>query len=516
MTRSTRQHVSAVLLAALAGTLLALPATAGIDEQIDAAVRPLTDAFASVVFFKVDVLGAKIPLVVAWLIGGGLFFTLYFRFISIRGFAHAIRIVRGDYDDARAPGEVSHFQALCTAVSGTVGIGNIGGVAIAISLGGPGATFWMIVAGVLGMTTKLVECTLAVLHRDHHPDGSVSGGPMYYLQKGIEERYSRRAGKAIGSFYALGIVIGCLGIGNMFQSNQAFVQFVQVTGGPEASWFAERGWLFGIITAAVVGSVIIGGIRVIARVTERVVPFMAVFYIAGCLLVIGLNYQVLPLALQAIVSGAFQPEGVAGGMLGVMVLGFQRAVFSNEAGIGSAAIAHAAVRTEEPATEGFVSLLEPFIDTVVICTLTALVLVTAMVADPSFAATDLAGIEMTSAAFERSVAWAPYPLAVAAILFAVSTMFAWAYYGLKAWTYLVGDARWATLGFNAAFCGFAALGCMIRIDAVLDFSDALVFVVCVPNILGMLLLAPVVRERVTAYQARLQQGEIGVPRSDTR
>jgi AGCS family alanine or glycine:cation symporter len=504
-------------LTALAGVLAALPAAAaGLDEKIDAVVRPVTDAVAAVVFFKVSLFGAEIPLVVAWLIGGGLFFTVYFRFISIRGFAHAIRIVRGDYADARAPGEVSHFQALCTAVSGTVGIGNIGGVAIAISLGGPGATFWMIVAGVLGMTTKLVECTLAVLYRDEHADGSVSGGPMYYLQKGMEERYSRRAGKAIGSFYALGIVLGCLGIGNMFQSNQAFVQFVQVTGGADASWFAERGWLFGLVTAGVVGSVIIGGIQTIARVTARLVPFMAVLYVTGCLLVIGLNLEALPLALRAIVAGAFEPEGVAGGMLGVMVLGFQRAVFSNEAGIGSAAIAHAAVRTNEPMTEGFVSLLEPFIDTVVICTLTALVLVTVMVADPDFAGADLAGIEMTSAAFARTVAWAPYPLAVAAMLFAVSTMFAWAYYGVKAWTYLVGDTRWARLSFNAAFCGFAALGCMIRIDAILDFSDALVFIVCVPNILGMLLLAPVVRERLTSYETRLRQGAIESTRRSTR
>jgi AGCS family alanine or glycine:cation symporter len=503
--------------AALAGLLLASSAAAeGIDAQIDAVVRPITDVVASVVFFKVGLFGAQIPLVVAWLIGGGLFFTLYFRFISVRGFRHAIRIVRGDFATEHAPGEVTHFQALCTAVSGTVGVGNIGGVAIAISLGGPGATFWMIVAGILGMTTKLVECTLAVIYRDHHADGSVSGGPMYYLEKGIGERYSRGAGKAIGSFYALGIVLGCLGIGNMFQSNQAFVQFVQVTGGADASWFADRGWLFGLVTAAIVGSVIIGGIKAIAKVTERLVPFMAVLYMAGCLLVLALNIDVLPLAMRAIFAGAFQPEGIAGGMLGVMVLGFQRAVFSNEAGIGSAAIAHAAVVTDEPVTEGFVSLLEPFADTIVICTLTALVLVTAMVSDPAFAKPELAGIELTSAAFERSLPWAPYPLAVAAMLFAISTMFAWAYYGLKAWTYLVGDANWARLGFNTAFCGFAALGCMIRIDSVLDFSDALVFVVCVPNILGMLLLAPVVREHVLAYEARLHNGDIQPTRSEGR
>jgi AGCS family alanine or glycine:cation symporter len=389
-----------------------------------------------------------------------------------------------------------------------VGVGNIAGVAIAISLGGPGATFWMIVAGVLGMTTKLVECTLGVLYRDHHPNGEVSGGPMYYLEKGISERYSRRAGRAIGSFYALGIVIGCLGIGNMFQSNQAFVQFVQVTGGSDASWFADKGWLFGVVTATVVGSVIIGGIRVIARVTQVLVPFMALLYMAGSLLVIALNVDVLPLAVRTIFETAFLPEGVAGGMLGVMVLGFQRAVFSNEAGIGSAAIAHSAVRTDEPVTEGLVSLLEPFVDTIVICTLTALVLVTAMVSDPAFAGSEMAGIEMTSAAFARTIAWMPYPLALAAMLFAISTMFAWAYYGLKAWTYLVGSGRRVELGFNATFCAFAALGCAIRIDSVLDFSDAMVFVVCVPNILGALLLAPVVRERLSTYEARLARGEL--------
>ncbi|MBJ20872.1 MAG: alanine:cation symporter family protein [bacterium] len=480
----------------------------GLDSAIDQAVRPLTDALSGVVFYKVSVFDAEVPLVVAWLIAGGLIFTIYLRFISVRGFTHAIRIVRGDYSDARAPGEVSHFQALCTAVSGTVGIGNIGGVAIAISLGGPGATFWMIVAGLLGMTTKLAECTLAVLYRHEHADGSVSGGPMYYLQHGISEGYSKRAGRAIGSFYALGIVIGCLGIGNMFQSNQAYVQFVEVTGGMDGSWFADKGALFGLVVACIVAAVIVGGIKSIARVTEVVVPFMAVLYVVGALVTIALNYEVVPMAIEAIVVGAFRPDGVSGGMVGVMVLGFQRAVFSNEAGIGSAAIAHSAVRTDEPATEGYVSLLEPFIDTVVICTLTALVVVTAMVADPSSADSGLAGIEMTSAAFARTISWSPYPLSLAAILFAVSTMFAWAYYGLKAWTFLVGDSKWRRLAFNLVFCAFAALGCMVQIDAVLDFSDALVFLICVPNILGLLLLAPKVRNEMTSYERKISNGEI--------
>jgi len=479
----------------------------GLDQAINQAARPVADALSAVVFFEVSLFGAQVPLVVAWLIGGGLVFTLYLRFVSVRGFAQALRIVRGDYSDPDDPGEVSHFQALCTAVSGTVGIGNIGGVAIAISMGGPGATFWMVVAGLLGMSTKLVECTLGVLYRQENPDGSVSGGPMYYLRQGIGEHYSPRAGRAIGGLYAVGIVVGCLGIGNMFQSNQAFAQFVAITGG-DSSWLADKGWLFGSVIAAIVGAVTLGGIQSIARVAERVVPFMAVLYVAGSLLTIAANFEVLPLAIEAIFEGAFRAEGVAGGTLGVMVLGFQRAVFSNEAGIGSAAIAHAAVRTEEPATEGLVSLLEPFIDTVVICTLTALVVVTAMVADPEFARAQSGGIEMTSAAFARTFALAPYPIALAAVLFAVSTMFAWAYYGVKAWTYLVGERKGSSLGFNLVFCLFAALGCMIEIDAVLDFSDALVFLICVPNILGLLLLAPRVRGILDAYERRIENGEI--------
>ncbi len=468
------------------------------------AVAPWAEGLSSLIFFEVPVLGAQLPLVVLWLVVGAVWFTLMFRFVNLREFGRAIRIVSGRTPITHDPahGEVTHFQALATAVSGTVGIGNIGGVAVAISLGGPGASFWLLVAGLLGMSSKFVECALGVIYRQEHEDGSVSGGPMYYLSRGLAERGLPRLGRAMGAFYAAGIVIGCMGIGNMFQSNQAFVQLVTVTGGPEASWLADKGWLVGLVLAVLVAVVIVGGIRSIARVTEKIVPFMAGLYLFGCAVVLTMNAEALPFALGQIVGQAFAPEAVSGGALGVLIIGFKRAVFSNEAGLGSATIAHAAVRTDEPMTEGLVALLEPFIDTVVICSATALVIVTTLYYEPDLFASGLGGVEMTSAAFERSLAWSPALVAVAALLFAFSTMLSWSYYGLKGWTYLVGEGRRRALGFNLVFCVFVALGCMVKLQAILDFSDAMVFVLCVPNVLGLYLLAPVVRRELAGYYQR--------------
>ncbi len=478
-------------------------AASGIDHAINQFMLPISEAMSSVVFFSVPIFGADLPLVVVWLVGAALFFTVYFNFLNIRGFTHAIRIVKGDFADPKHPGEVTHFQALSTAVSGTVGIGNISGVAVAISLGGPGAAFWMVMAGLLGMSTKFIECTLGTYYREENADGSVSGGPMYYLRKGFAEKGMARFGRFLGGFYALGIVIGCLGIGNMFQSNQAYQQFVNVTGGT-SSWFTDKGWLFGLFLALLVGGVILGGIKSIARATSKIVPFMAIFYCSAALVIIGMNYEAIPFAFQAIVSGAFSPEGIEGGILGVMIIGFQRAVFSNEAGIGSAAIAHSAVQTNNAVTEGYVSLLEPFIDTVVICSITALVIITTFYYDPNFH-TGLDGIEMTSAAFQRNISWSPYLIAIAGLLFAFSTMLAWAYYGLKGWTYLLGESKAAENTFKCVFCLFIIVGCSIQLSAVLDFSDALVFLICVPNILGLLLLTPFVKRKLLDYQSSRQE-----------
>jgi AGCS family alanine or glycine:cation symporter len=472
----------------------------GIDASINAVVAPIAEALSSFIFYSVTIGDSALPLIVAWLIAAAAFFTFYFGFINIRGFPHALRLVRGDFADPEHRGEVSHFQALATAVSGTVGIGNIGGVAVIISMGGPGATFWLILAGFLGMSTKLAECIAGVKYRRENPDGTVSGGPMYYLEQSLRDRGLDFLARPMGAFYALAIVIGCLGIGNMFQSNQAFSQFVYITGG-ETGFFADKGWLFGLTIAAAVAVVIIGGLKSIARVTSKLVPFMALAYVTLGLLVIIANAERLPWAIGAIFSEAFAPQAMAGGFVGVMILGFQRAVFSNEAGIGSAAIAHSAVRTNEPATEGYVALLEPFIDTVVICTLTALVILTTIY-QPDIAGAGVQGVELTSRAFASTLAWSTVPLSLIAVLFAFSTMISWSYYGLKGWTYLLGEGRGKEIVFKALFCGFGALGCTMQLDAVLDFSDAMVFLIALPNILGLYLLAPTIKRELEGYRSR--------------
>jgi AGCS family alanine or glycine:cation symporter len=470
------------------------------DEIIDEAMRPVADAVASFIFFAVPVGDTQLPLIVAWLIGGGLFFTFYLRLINIRGFRHAIALVSGRYTNNDDPGEISHFQALSTAVSGTVGIGNIAGVAVAISLGGPGATFWLIVAGFLGMSTKFAECTLGLKYRHHNEDGSVSGGPMYYLEQGLKERDLPGVGRALGIFYAAAMVIGCLGIGNMFQSNQAAAILIDVTGGAQSP-FAGQAWIVGVVMAIAVALVIIGGIRSIARTTSKLVPGMALLYVLTALLILALNIDAIPGAFVAIWNGAFSPEGITGGMIGVIIIGFRRAVFSNEAGLGSAAIAHSTARTRYPVREGYVALLEPFIDTVVVCTMTALVIITT-VYDPALAGAGVSGIELTTRAFESTLSWTPVPLSIAAILFAFSTMITWSYYGVKAFTYLVGHHRWADLGFKVFFLAFVVLGSSVQLGAVVDLSDALVFVVAIPNLLGLYLLAPMIRKELTDYEAK--------------
>lgn len=495
-----------LLLSTIAISFSQYSSAASIDETVETWVAPVTAALSSVIFFEISLFGQAAPVIVLWLAGAALFFTVYLGFANIRGFGQAVRLVRGDFHDKSADGEITHFQAVSTAVSGTVGIGNIGGVAVAIGVGGPGAVFWMVLAGFLGMSTKLVECTLGVKYRKVNADGSVSGGPMYYLEHWLTQRNFPTLGKCLGGFYALALVLGCFGIGNMFQSNQAYVQFVNITGG-EQSFFAERGWLFGLIMGCTIGAVIIGGIRSIAKVASKIVPFMAILYVVSALIIITMSYQNIPGAFALIFSEAFSSESATGGLIGALVVGFQRAAFSNEAGIGSASIAHSAVQTDEPASEGLVSLLEPFIDTVVISLLSALVIV-ATAYPAGLMESGYEGIELTSAAFEYHISWAPYPLALAGLLFAFSTALAWSYYGLKGWTYLVGDSQVAQTLFKVVFCGFIALGCMIQLTAVLDFSDALVFLIAVPNIIGLYLFAPEVKREIENYLNRVKSGEI--------
>jgi len=493
----------------LLGLFLSMPVFAqeGIDSQINEAIKPYADAVAGFIFSSFPIAGVATPFILIWLITGATIFTFYFRFINFRGFKHGFELVRGDYSDPTAAGEVTHFQALATALSGTVGLGNIAGVAVAVSLGGPGATFWMILAGLLGMSSKFVECTLGVKYRNEYTDGTVSGGPMYYLSKGLAERSDKlkSLGKVLAVLFAIFCIGGSFGGGNMFQANQSFKQVVAVTGG-DVSWLADKGWLFGLVMAALVGLVIIGGIQGIARVTSKIVPFMAVVYVTAGLVIIFSNIEALPAAFAAIIHGAFSPEGISGGVVGVLIQGIRRAAFSNEAGVGSAAIAHSAVRTNRPVTEGFVALYEPFIDTVVVCTITALVIIITGTWDPSVDPSQ--GVALTSAAFESSISWFPWVLTLAVVLFAFSTMISWSYYGLKAWTYMFGDSMITDVVYKLLFLFFVVVGASIELGSVIDFSDAMIFAMAFPNMLGIYFLLPVVKKELNEYWAEYKAGKL--------
>lgn len=486
-----------------------------LDDRINDFMEPITSAIMSVVFFTIPIGSMDIPFVLIWLIVGAIFFTIYMGFVNIRGFRHALEVVRGKYDDPDHAGEVSHFQALTAALSGTVGVGNIAGVAIAISLGGPGATFWMIVAGLIGMSSKFVECTLGVKYRKEQPDGSVSGGPMYYLSQGLAKQGKAGLGKVLAAIFAIACIGGSFGGGNMVQINQATQQLIDVTGG-EASMFYDRGWIFGVIMAVVVGAIIIGGIKSIAKVTDKVVPFMVGIYVLAAIIVIGVNIGHIGWAFEQIFVGAFSPEAMYGGFVGVLILGFKRAAFSNEAGIGSASIAHSAAKTDEPISEGVVALLEPFIDTVVICTMTALVIIFAdygaytpqEAMEAASSGGSAAGIGLTSSAFEQTISWFPVVLSVAVILFALSTMISWSYYGIKAWTYLFGDSKSSITVYKVIFCLLIVVGAAISANQVFDFGDAMIFAMAFPNVLGLYFLSKEVRFDLKDYMRRIRSGEI--------
>ena len=465
-----------------------------IDEKINEILNPLSVIVVSIVFFSVEIFeGIKVPLIVVWLIVAAVFCTIYFGFVNIRHFGTAIKIFRSN--EKNAPGEVTHKQALWTACAATVGLGNIAGVAIAVSLGGPGATFWMIVAGLLGMSLKFCECTLGVKYRVINEDGSVSGGPMYYLSAGLKEIGLVNLGKYLAIFFSICCIGGALGGGNMFQANQSFQQFLNITGG-ESSFFSDKAWLYGLIMALLLGAVIIGGIKSIAKVTEKLVPFMALIYVTAALIIIIINYNLIIDAFKLIINGAFTGEGIAGGFVGVLIQGFRRAAFSNEAGLGSAPIAHSAVKTNYPVTEGFVSLLEPFIDTVIICTMTALVII---ITGMHLESEGLGGIELTSRAFEKDIGFFPYILAIAAILFAFSTMISWSYYGLKSWTYLFGKSKIHENVFKFIYCLFVIFGSSLSIGAVIDLSDSMMFLMALFNIVGVYLLASKVKKELNKY-----------------
>ncbi len=511
--------------------ILAFGQEKGIDERINDAFTPFAKAWEGIVFYPMPGTAGLggIPIVVILLVAGALFFTLYFAFPNIRYFGTALNVVRGKYDeieqhegayekaaidgdisdtirDESQDGEVSHFQALATAVSGTVGLGNIAGVAVAITIGGPGATFWMIICGLIGMSTKFVECTLGVKYRDVGADGTVYGGPMYYLTKGLKERGFAGLGKVLAVIFAILCIGGSFGGGNAAQSNQAASQLASMLGWQSSA----SGFIIGCVLAVIVGIVIIGGIKRIASVTEKVVPLMAAIYIIACLIIVFSNFSYIDDAFGLIFKGAFTSDAAFGGFFGVLIQGFRRAVFSNEAGAGSASIAHSAVKTNYAASEGLVALLEPFIDTIVICTMTALVIIfynSGNYFEYGLASSNgveiggqvLEGATLTSAAFGSVIPWFPVVLTIAIILFAISTMISWSYYGLQSWMYLFGKSKASDLSYKIMFCLFIIIGASANMSAVWGFSDAMILAMVFPNMIGLFFLFPVVKKELAKY-----------------
>ena len=502
----------------------------GLDQKIDQAFKPISNFFSNIVFFEIG----GVPFVLVLLVASAVFFTIYFGFPNVRYFGKAINVVRGKYDeiegnvtadkkaavggdiadtirDESEEGEVSHFQALATAVSGTVGNGNIAGVALAIALGGPGATFWMIVCGLLGMSTKFVECTLGVQYRDVGEDGTVYGGPMYYLSKGLKEKGFKTLGKITAVLFAIFCIGGSFGGGNAAQSNQATIVLKELFGLESAG----AGFWIGIVLALLVGVIIIGGIKRIAQVTEKVVPLMAVMYVLACLYIIFSNFGLVDDAISLIITEAFNPKAIGvGGVIGVLLVGFKRAAFSNEAGAGSASIAHSAVKTKYSASEGLVALLEPFIDTVLICTMTALVIIIFNFGGAFEYGLDVStdgsgavmignevvqGAGITSKAFAQYIPYSNVFLTIAVVLFAVSTMISWSYYGLQSWKFLFGRGKKADLAYKILFLIFVVIGAAASMGSIWSFSDAMIFAMVFPNMVGLYFLFPVVKKQLKRF-----------------
>ncbi|MEN8123695.1 MAG: alanine/glycine:cation symporter family protein [Bacteroidota bacterium] len=501
------------------------------SDIIDENFKYYTSWFVDAIFYAIPFSDTiQIPWVLIVLLGGATYFTLTFKFPQFRLFGTSIKVVQGKYDDVdhheaeklygdQTPGgdvfetiakegvegEVSHFQALTAALSATVGLGNIAGVAVALSIGGPGATFWMILAGLLGMSSKFAECTLGVKYRDVDENGVVYGGPMYYLTKGLKEKGLGFLGKILAVFFAIMVIGGSFGGGNMFQANQASAQFIQLFGLTDAN----AGLYFGIVMALIVAVVIIGGIKRIASVTEKIVPFMAVIYVGAALVIILFNIPLIPKAFGLIFDGAFTGSGIVGGFIGVLIQGFRRGTFSNEAGVGSAAIAHSAVKTKFPASEGIVALLEPFIDTVVICTMTALVLIITNIKGGFFdyGVEIKQGVELTATAFDSVIPHFSIILTIAVILFAFSTMISWSYYGMQGWKFLFGKGKITDLIYKILFLLFVIIGASISLGAVIDFSDAMIFAMVVPNMIGLVLLSPKIKEELSKYLNAIKQNK---------
>jgi len=461
-------------------------------DRIDNALTPVSDFVSSIIFYSVDVFGVSLPLVVIWLMTAAVIITFSLGFINLSGFRHAWSLIISPRDQQGAHGEISHFQALSSALSGTVGLGNIASVPVAIAIGGPGAVFWMVLAGFFGMSSKFAECALAVKYRKVRPDGSTLGGPMYYIEDVFRRLGLKTLGKAAAIFFAIMAIGASISI---FQVNQSHAQFANVTG-------LNIPVTFGVIMAAGVAYVILGGIKRIGKVTGILVPMMGALYLGAGLVILAMNFTAIPDAFVTIFESAFGLDAAGGGFVGALINGIRRATYSNEAGVGSAAIAHSAVKTNEPLTEGYVALLEPFIDTIVVCMITALVVIVTGAYEPYLYAENIVGIEITSAAYESAFSWFPYILLVASMLFAFTTLVSWAFYGAQAAAYLFGDTKKVDVLFKLALCVVLSTGAAVSLSSILNFIDSMLFGMCIPNIIALYFLLPELKRDVKIYKAK--------------
>ena len=456
-----------------------------LDKNIETLLKPVSDSITGFVFGSFSFFGNEIPFIVLWLVFASFYFSFYFRFLNIFYFKRALKVAFGKYDDPNHPGEITHFQSFTAAMSGTIGLGNIAGVAVAISIGGPGAMLWMIVTAFFGMTLKFVEVSLGHKYRIIHKDGTVSGGAIRYLSDGLGQLGYVKFGKFLAIFFAICCIGGSFGGGNMFQANQAFQQIVEATGSENSPLF-NKGWLGGIIFSLIVGFIIIGGIKSIGKVTEKLVPLMAFIYVFSCLYIIISNVGLIPETIYKIFSSAFNLDASVGGFLGSLIAGVKRAVFSNESGIGSAPIAYAPAKSNNHLNTGFMSLLSPVVDTVIVCSMTALVIIMTGVYEGN---SGIQGVQLTSRAFESVLSWFPTVLALAITLFAISTLITWSYYGLRCWTYLFGMSSLSKYSFKIIFLSFTVIGTSMNLESVINFSDSMIFAMSIPNIIGLYFLS---------------------------
>ena len=467
-----------------------------VDAFMDNTVAPVSDAIAKVIFTTVPLPGGEIPIIILWILFAGIFFTIYFKGVAIWGLKHAVEQLVSPTNKGDGSGEVSSFQALATALSGTIGIGSIAGVAISISIGGPGAAFWIFFGAILGMSIKFAEATLAVRYRRFNLDGSISGGPMHYIAHGLTRKNMRWLGQPLSVLFAILCIGGGITGGNMIQINQTAHQIVFITG-KETSLFHDCTWIIGLIVAVLIWLVVVGGIKSIAKVTTILTPSMCLLYIVSGLIVIAANIPQIPHALMLILREAFHPTAVAGGFFGIVVIGLRRSVQSNEAGTGAAAIVYATAQTKEPVSQGFVALLETFL-TGILCLFTSFAIVFSGVLDNTTIG-QISGIELASNAFQSVISFFPIILSIIAVLFALSTLISWAYYGQKAWTFLLGEGKKRVLLFNVIYCAFIVIGSSLNVQSIINITDAMMLAMSIPNLIAIYILAPEIKKALNDY-----------------